>query len=188
MALIDEIFDNIHDNFNDKCKNNVEDKILQTQFFFRKYNITRWKFVFVDFGEQLLKDYNGKYYKDDESFSLRDMKKSRGKNFGSYELSYPHKAIILSDIHKKYLGSLKTIMVAPITTKQRANSVKIEKKYHDFLEYDSYIQLDNLKHISLERVDLGVTKRRLLKNNRGYVATPRLVENVKKTLKKMFDL
>jgi mRNA-degrading endonuclease toxin of MazEF toxin-antitoxin module len=188
MALIDEMFDDMNEDFNDKCKKSVEDKISQTQSFFRKYNITRWRFVFVDFGEQLLKDYNGNYYKDNDTFSLREMKKSRGKNFGSYELSYPHKAIILSEIHKKYLGSLKTIMVAPITTKQRANSVKIEKKYHDFLEYDSYIQLDNLRHISLERVDLGVTKRRLLQHNKGYLATPILINNIKKALKKMFDL
>ena len=188
MALIDDMFDDINEEFNNRCRISVEDRIYQTQSFFKKYNITRWRFVFVDFGEQLLKDYNGNYHKDDDNFSLREMKKSRGKNFGSYELSYPHKAIILSEIHKKYLGSLNTIIVAPITTKPRANSVKIEKKYHNFLEYDSYIQLDNLRHMSLERVDLGITKRVLLKNNIGYVATPILVENIKKALKKMFDL
>jgi len=188
MALIDEMFEDMNENFNDMCKQKVEEKISQTQSFFRKYNITRWRFVYVDFGEQLLKDYNGNYFKDADSFSLKEMKKNRGKNFGSYELSYLHASIILSEIHKKYLTSLKTIIVAPITTRPRSNSIKIEKKYHDFLEYDSYIQLDNLRHISLERVDLAVTKRRLLRHNEGYLSTPILINDVKKALKNMFDL
>ena len=78
MALIDEMFDDMNEDFDSRCKKQVEDRISQTQSFFRKYNITRWRFVFVDFGEQLLKDYNGNYYKDNDTFSLSEMKKSRG--------------------------------------------------------------------------------------------------------------
>ena len=188
MALIDEMFDDMEDNFNERCKQSVEKRISQTQQFIRKYKITRWKFVAVDFGEQLLKDYNGNYHKDNDTFTLAEMKKAKGKNFGSYELSYLHTSIILSEIHKNYLTNLKTIVVAPITTKWRPNSIKIEKKYHDFLEYDSYIQLDNLRHIGLERIDLGVTKKYLLRNNQGFIATPILINNIKKSLRIMFDL
>ncbi len=74
----------------------------------------------------------------------------------------------------------------PISSTKRKNSVLIEKKYNKFLLNDSYILLDNIKHISLERINIKETKRIL--NNHYKPIAPVIVDNIKNSLKKTFDI
>jgi mRNA-degrading endonuclease toxin of MazEF toxin-antitoxin module len=95
-------------------------------------------------------------------------------------------ALILSDIHHKYINNVKTVIVVPISSTKRKNSILIEKKYNSFLLNDSYILLDSIKHISLERINIKETKR--VFNNHFKPLSPVIINSVKISLKKMFDI
>ena len=66
------------------------------------------------------------------------------------------------------------------------NSILIEKKYNSFLLNDSYILLDGIKHVSLERINIKETKR--IFSNSFKPVSPVIIDSVKKSLKKMFDI
>lgn len=114
------------------------------------------------------------------------MKNIKGLNYGEYEFCYNHMALILSDIHHKYINNIKNVIVVPISSTKRKNSILLEKKYNNFLSDDSYILLDNIKHVGLERINIKDTKLHF-KNTFNPIA-PVIITNVKNSLKKMFDI
>lgn len=172
-----------------QLKKQTDEKIKAVQNFLKGYKASRWRFVFVGFGEQLIKDKNQRYYPKNESWSIAQMELKKGRNYGSHEFSYDHLAVILSEIHNKYTFKLEKIVVAPIVTRPRRNSVKLEAQYHRFLEYDSYIDLESIQHISLERIKISESKRRLLRGQTQLpIASPVAITETKRGLGEMFDL
>lgn len=186
LSLLNELYEESEKSNSDEQKIEVEDKILKIQSFFENNKISKWNIVVVGFGEHLLKDSKLRYRNTKESFSVEDMKNFKGLNYGEYEFCYDHMALILSDIHHKYVSNIKNIIVVPISSTKRKNSILIEKKYNNFLLNDSYILLDNIKHVSLERINIKETKR-IFKNSFNPVS-PVIINGVKSSLKKMFDI
>jgi len=186
LSLLNELYEDSEKSNSDEQKIEVEDKILKIQSFFENNKISKWHIVVVGFGDHLLKDSKLRYRNTKESFSVEDMKNFKGLNYGEYEFCYDHMALILSDIHHKYVSNIKNIIVVPISSTKRKNSILIEKKYNNFLSNDSYILLDNIKHVSLERINIKETKR-IFKNSFNPVS-PVIINGVKSSLKKMFDI
>ena len=186
MSLIDELYEDSKQSYSDNQKDEVERKISKTQAFLKDHKISKWHIVVVGFGEHLLKDQNFIYRNIEDSFTVKDMKSFKGLNFGEYEFCYEHMALILSDVHHKYIENLKNIIVVPISSTKRKNSILLEKKYNNFLLNDSYILLDNIKHISLERINIKESKR--IFNNNFRPVSPVIIDGVKDTLKKIFDI
>lgn len=189
MGFIDELYEDGQDSRQEKLRKLIEDDIYRAQKFLKESSATRWRFIFIGFGDQLIKDKQQKFYEKGKTYTIAEMERVKGLNYGSYEFSYDHFAIILSDIHKKYVLRIEKLIVAPIITKQRRNTIKIEKRFHSFLEYDSYIDLESIQHISLERIKIKESKRRLLKGRKDLpIASPVLITQVKDELKRVFDL
>jgi mRNA-degrading endonuclease toxin of MazEF toxin-antitoxin module len=186
MSYFDELYEENKQQDSAKRKSEVEDKIINIQEFFKKNKISKWHVVIVAFGDHLLKDEKLRYRDIKDSFTVEEMKDKNGLNFGEYEFCYEHMAIILSDIHHKYIDEVRSIVVAPISSTKRKNSVLIEKKFNTFLLNDSYILLDNIQHISLERIKIKETNRIFNKIFRP--VAPVIIQNVKDTLNKMFDI
>lgn len=186
LGLLNELCEESEKNYSNQQKKEVEDKIFKIQSFFEDNKISKWHIVIIGFGEHLLKDSNLQYRNIKDSFTVEDMKSFKGLNYGEYEFCYEHMALILSDIHHKYISNIKNIVVVPISSTKRKNSILIEKKYNSFLLNDSYILLDSIKHVSLERININETKRIL--NNSFKPVSPVIIDNVKKSLKKMFDI
>jgi len=186
LGLLNELYEESENDYSKQQKIEVENKISKIQNFFKTNKISKWHIVVVGFGDHLLKDRNLKYRKLKDTFSVEEMKNFKGLNYGEYEFCYEHMALIISDIHHKYISNIKNIIVVPISSTKRKNSVLIEKKYNKFLLNDSYILLDNIKHISLERINIKETKRIL--NNHYKPIAPVIVDNIKNSLKKTFDI
>lgn len=186
MSLLNELYEESENNYSDIQKKEIENKILKVQTFLEDNKIAKWYFVMVGFGDHLLKDIHLKYRKTNASFTVEEMKSCKGLNYGEYEFCYEHMALILSDIHHKYINNVKTVIVVPISSTKRKNSILIEKKYNSFLLNDSYILLDSIKHISLERINIKETKR--VFNNHFKPLSPVVINSVKNSLKKMFDI
>lgn len=186
LGIIDELNEESEEIYFLEQKKQITDKILKVQSFLKNNTISKWHIVVVEFGDHLLKDSNLKYRNIKDSFTVETMKNLKGLNYGEYEFCYEHMALILSDIHHKYINNLKSIVVVPISSTKRKNSILIEKRFNNFLLNDSYILLDNIKHISLERINTKKTERIL--NNRYKPISPVLIEDVKNSLKKSFDI
>lgn len=186
LSLLNELYEESEQNYSDEQKKEVEDKILKIQSFLEDNKISKWHIVVVGFGEHLLKDSNLQYRNTKDSFTVEDMKSFKGLNYGEYEFCYDHMALILSDIHHKYISNIKNIIVVPISSTKRKNSILIEKKYNTFLLNDSYILLDSIKHVSLERINIKETKR--IFRNSFKPVSPVIINSVKSSLKKMFDI
>ena len=186
LSLLNELYEESEQNYSDEQKKEVEDKILKIQSFLEDNKIAKWHIVVVGFGEHLLKDSNLQYRNTKDSFTVEDMKSFKGLNYGEYEFCYDHMALILSDIHHKYISNIKNIIVVPISSTKRKNSILIEKKYNTFLLNDSYILLDSIKHVSLERINIKETKR--IFRNSFKPVSPVIINSVKSSLKKMFDI
>jgi len=186
LSLFEELYEESKENDSNKQKEEVENKISKVQFFLKKNTISKWYIVDIDFGEHLLKDKMMKYRSIEDNFTVKDMKNCKGLNYGEYEFCYEHMAVILSDIHHKYIDTVKSIIVAPISSTKRKNSVLLEKNFNKFLLNDSYILIDNIQHISLERINIKNTKQFL--QGRYTPLSPKAINDVKKSLKKVFDM
>lgn len=189
MSLLDEMYEDNQNSRQDELKSLNDDAIYRVQKFLKDFSATRWRFIYVGFGEQLIKDEQQKFYEKDRTHTIHDMELVKGLNYGSNEFSYDHFALILSEVHEKFIFKNKKIIVAPIITKARRNTIKLEQKYHKFLNYDSYLDLESIQHISLERVKIKESKRRLLKSAKSLpIASPVVITQIKRELKSMFDL
>ena len=186
MSLLEELYEESKKNDSDKQKKEVENKILKVQSFLKENTISKWHIIDIDFGDHLLKDKMMKYRSMEDNFTVQDMKNCKGLNYGEYEFCYEHMAVILSDIHHKYINTIKSIIVAPISSTKRKNSVFLEKKFNRFLLNDSYILIDNIQHISLERINVKNTKQIL--QGRYTPLSPTVINDVKKSLKKVFGI
>lgn len=189
MSLLDEMYEDGQNNRQEELKKINTDAIKRVQSFLKSAKATRWKFVYLGFGNQLIKDEEQKFYEKDKIYSIQEMEQVKGLNYGNYEFSFDHFAIILSEVHERYMSKTEKLIVAPIITKKRRNTIKLEQKFHSFLNYDSYIDLESIQHISLERIKIKESKRRLLSSRKELpIASPIVITNVKKELKRIFDL
>lgn len=192
MAFYDELYEDGEDGDSgeqSRLKNITEEKISVVQSFLKQYGATRWRFVYVGFGDQLIKNESQIYHPKSDSHTIADMERVKGLNYGNYELSYSHYALILGGLHDKYIENTTKVIVVPVTTKGRRKSILLEKKYHLFLEYDSYLDLESIQHISLERVMIGESKRRLLTEKTQLpIASPIIIGEIRKKLKSILDI
>ena len=118
------------------------------------------------------------------------MKNKKGLNFGSHEFSYKHDAVILEDIPFKYVNKLTTLLVAPISSTQRRNSILLEKKFYPFLQNDSYILLNSITNIGIEKIYTANTKRRLSRQGQKslYSLSSPIQLKVKEVLSHIFSI
>jgi len=189
MSLLDEMYEDSQNNRQAELKKINTDAIKSVQSFLKSAQATRWKFIYLGFGNQLIKDEKQNFYEKDKIYTIQEMEQVKGLNYGNNEFSFDHFAIILSEIHKKYIFKIEKLIVAPIITKERRNTIKLEKKFHNFLNHDSYIDLESIQHISLERIKIKESKRRLLSSRKELpIASPIVIINTKKELKRLFDL
>lgn len=187
MAHWDEIFDDSNNDLNEQRKKVCEDRIEEVQNFLKKYNARQWSVVSVEFGEQLFKDKHFNYHSMDREYSILKIKEMKGLNYGTYELSYFHHAIILRPFELDDIRRTKTITVIPIQTNHRKKSFKILSKYNRFLEKDSHLLLDSVTTIGMERINIGKTKN-MAHGNRLSELNPRDLIEVKKQLKTILGL
>ena len=187
---INALLDDMIDKEQEKRKEDIVEKIKSVREFIDSYGISKWNILYVNFGDHLLKNRKMLYRGSDERFSVGEMKKLSGLNYGEYEFCYDHMAVVLSDIHHKYIDKLGSIIVAPISSTMKRNSVILEKKYNSYLENDSYVLLDNMQHISIERVDIRQTKRYLSKSGAFKVSklSQKAIKDAKEQLKSIFGL
>jgi len=196
MPLIDEIAEDSN-YFNDNSLvERIQKQIIEVKHFIKENKIGQYFVVYVDFGEKLTQKYEHNKLlarNPNDKVSVKEMFELKGYNCGFNEFRYTHMAVILSSIHHKYLLEKRdrhySLLVAPISSssKRIKYSVKIPKT--NWLDYDSYILLDNITHISLEKINISMTKN-LYKNNKNIPIqlTPNIVNNIKNTLKEIFDI
>jgi hypothetical protein len=187
MARWDELFDDNNQQINEQRKEVCEARIREVQKFFKKHRVRQWNIVSVEFGEQLFKDKNFNYHPLSKQYSIADVQTMRGLNYGSYELSYFHHAVILSTVDTTKLDKVKTLTVIPIQTKFRPNSFVLRAKYNRFVEYDSHLLIDSVTTIGIERIDMQKSL------NLGAVrqlaqVNPIDLKELKASLKEMFGL
>lgn len=166
-------------------------KIETVQKFFKEWNVSRWNFLYVGFGEKLVETEDNKVRKDDDCLRVREIKQMKGLNFGYYEFCYDHYAIILSKIKQEYINEYTTIIVAPISSTKRKGRILLEKEFHPFLSHDSYIVIDQIRHIGLERINLKDTLYKIRRNESQellYEASQKAIIETKSSLKHIFDI
>lgn len=190
MSLLDEMYEDSQSDKQTELEAIHKNDIKRVQDFLNEYKARKYNIVNVGFGSPLIKDSHGKYHDLDKKFSIQEIKKLKGLNYGSHEFSYKHDAVILEDIHLKHIYKTTTLLVAPISSTQRRNSVLLEKKYYPFLERDSYILLNNITNIGIEKIYTGDTKRRLSRQGQKilYDLRPQAQTEVKEVLTKIFSL
>jgi len=192
MAHWDELYEdggNGNDGEQSRLKDMTEAKISSVQSFLKQYSATRWRFVYVGFGDQLIKDEHQRYHPKNNSHTISEMEILKGLNYGNYELSYDHYALILGGLHERYIENTTKVIVVPVTTKGRRNSILLEAKFHSFLEYDSYLDIESLQHISLERIKIMESKSRLLMGATQLpMASPFIIKEIREKLTSMLDL
>ncbi len=186
MALLDEMYDDIENKHSIKEKSEIDSKISKVQSFLLNNRISKWYIVSVSFGDHLLKNNNNIYRNAKDSFSVEDMKTKKGLNYGEYEFCYDHMAVILSDVHHKYINDINSIIVVPISSTRRKNSILMEKEFNNFLSNDSYILLDKIRHISLERINIKKTQE-IFKTSFKQI-TPVVVNKLKDSFKELLDI
>ena len=198
MSLIDEI---IEDNsyFNDNSLiERVKRQILDVKKFIKENKIGQYFVVYVDFGEKLTQKYEDNKLlprNPNDKVSIKEMFETKGYNCGFNEFRYTHMAVILSSIHHKYLLGKRdrhySLLVAPISSsaKRVIHSVQLTKQLNNWLSNDSYILLDNITHISLEKINISMTKS-LYKNNKNIPIqiVSEKVKEIKNRLKVIFDI
>lgn len=183
MSLLDELHEEkiAQESLIEKKK--IEIQLNNTRAYLKKFLIGKWSVVKVSFGDHLLKDESMRYRKENETFNVQEMKNVKGLNYGEFEFCYDHYAIILSSVHHKYIDKLNQIIVVPISTTKRKHSVLLEKRYNQFLEYDSHILLENIRQISIERIN---TKEKNLQKK--ITMSPTKISELEKELKSMFEI
>jgi len=187
VAHWDEMFDDSNNDVNEQRKKVCEDRIRKTQDFLKNSRARQWDIISIEFGEQLFRDKNFNYHPMDKSYSLEKIKQMHGLNYGSYELSYFHHAVILTHFDFRKSNKIKTLTIIPIQTRYRPNSFKLEAKYHKFLEYDSYLLLDRISTIGIERINsskslsLGNSKQLSQVNSQT-------IASLKKGIKELYQL
>jgi len=187
MAHWDEIFEDSNNDENEQRKKVCENRIKKVQAFLKNSRTRQWDVVSVEFGEQLFRDKNFNYHSMDKSYSIEEIKQMKGLNYGDYELCYFHHAVILTHFDFRKSSKIKTLTIIPIQTRYRPNSFKLEAKYHKFLEYDSYLLLDRISTIGIERISL--TKSLNLGNTKQLVqVNPKSIVELKKEIKKLYQL
>ena len=197
MARIDDIAED-NNYFNDNSLiERIKQQTLDVKNFIKMNKIGQYFVVYVDFGEKLTQKYeNNKLISrnPNEKVSIKEMLEFKGYNCGFNEFRYTHMAVILSSIHHKYLLSPRdkhySLLVAPISSSKKANSyLELNLKYHKWLENPSFILLDKITHISLEKININLTKNLYKKNqNNSIFLTSRDVLNLKDKLKEIFDI
>jgi len=198
VSLIDEIAED-NNYFNDNSLvERVKKQIIEVKKFIKKNKIGQYFVVYVDFGEKLTQKYeNNKLLSrnPNDKISIKDMFEVKGYNCGFNEFRYTHMAVILSSIHHRYLLKKRdkhySLLVAPISSssKRVIHSIPLKEQLNSWLNNDSYILLDNITHISLEKVNISMTKS-LYKNNKNIpiqIASEK-VKEIKDKLKVIFDI
>jgi len=190
MSLLDELYDDHEKNQQEKLKQIHEHDIEQAQNLLREFKARRYNIINVGFGSQLIKDEMGKYLDGETHFSINEMKRKKGLNYGSHEFSYQHDAVILETINLKHINKTTTLLVAPISSTKRRNSVLMEKKFYPFLERDSYILLGSLANIGIEKIYHKETKRRLSHqgSKRLYELTVPIQKEIQKAISRVFNI
>ncbi len=190
MSLLDEMYEDGQSDKQKQLEKTHKEELQSVQNFLKDYSARKYNLVNVGFGSQLIKDTNGAYHDLDKKYSIRDMKRQKGLNFGSHEFSYKHDAIILEDINIRLISKTNTLLVAPISSTKRRNSVLLEKKHNPFLEYDSYILLGNITNIGVEKIFINDSKRRLSRQGSKilYEINATDQSKLKEALKKLFTL
>ena len=190
MALLDELYEDAQTGKQATLEKLHRSEIVTVQNMLREYRVQRYSIVNVGFGAPLIKDEFGTYHELDKSFTIAEMKTLKGLNYGSHEFAFRHDAVILENIHLKYVHKITTLLVAPISSTRRKNSILLEKRFYPFLEKDSYILLGNLANIGIEKIYTKDTKRRLSKPGQKSLyglRTPAQIK-LKQTLKKLLTL
>lgn len=143
---------------------------------------------------RLLDDKNIKIYNG--SFLCSDLRDLKGINYGKYELSFLHPAILLTNIPSNKLPP-NNIMIIPMVS-ANDNTRKYKSSYHDFeisreynsslanpfLDNNSILRVGEIKTIGIERINIKET----LKNNENFKLLwhkdrELLIEKVIKTIK-----
>lgn len=190
MSLLDELYEDGKKEEYDKLKEINKREILTAQNFLKEYSARRWNVISVGFGDQLIKDENGKHYPLETPSTIKEMKKVKGLNYGSHEFSYRHPALILGDIHLTHIHKTNTLIVAPISSTQRRNSVLLEKSKHPFLANDSWVLLEHISNIGVERIEKGETKRQLARQGHKLlheISAP-VRKEIHETIQKIFGI
>ena len=197
MSLIDEIAED-NNYFNDNSLvERVKKQIIEVKKFIKENKIGQYFVVYVDFGEKLTQKYeNNKLLprNPNDRASVKEMFEAKGYNCGFNEFRYTHMAVILSSIHHKYLLEKRdrhySLLVAPISSNSKRTRYSITIPKTNWLDYDSYILLDNIAHISLEKININKTINFIYKKNKNIPVqlTPNIVDNIKNTLKEIFDI
>ncbi len=190
MSLLDEMYEYGQSDRQKELENIHQSEMHQVQNLFKEFNVKRYNIVHVGFGNPLIKNESGKYHELDKEFTITEMKNKKGLNFGSHEFSYKHDAVILEDIPLKYVNKLTTLLVAPISSTKRRNSILLEKKYYPFLQNDSYILLNSITNIGIEKIYISNTKRRLSRQGQKalYALSSPIQLKVKEVLSHIFSI
>jgi len=190
MSLLDELYKDVQSDRQNELEKIHQSDIQQVQNLFKEFKVKRYNIVNVGFGDPLIKDTSGRYHELDKEFSITEMKSKKGLNYGSHEFSYRHDAVILEDIPLRYVNKLTTLLVAPISSTKRRNSILLEKKFYPFLQNDSYILLNSITNIGIEKIYITNTKRRLSRQGQEalYELTSPVQIELKKVLSKIFSI
>ncbi len=189
--IIKDYDEQITQSDNLSSKNYHNEQITKVQNFFKEWNVSRWNFLCVGFGEKLVESQDKKARRDNDELKVHEIKQMKGLNFGYYEFCYDHYAVVLSEIKQKYINEYTTIIVAPISSTYRKGRILIEKEHHVFLEHDSYIVIDQIRHIGLERINLKDTERKIRRNESTkllFEASQKAIIDTKNSLKQIFDI
>lgn len=187
MGLLEELNDDNNKKINEERKDICEERIKRAQSFLKNYKARQWSIVSIEFGDQLFKDRYFKYHPMNKEYSIEEIKNMKGLNYGSYELSYFHHAVILRPFSLDDIERNKTITVIPIQTNFRKKSFKLLQKFNSFLEKESHLLLDSITTVGVERINIKKTKD-MAKGNRLAELNPRDLIEVKKQLKLILGL
>lgn len=146
-----------------------------------KKGLKRFAYIKVELGTPyyLLNDENDELYRkllDDKNikeynqkFTCDDLKDLKGINYGKYELSFLHPAILLTNIPSGRLPPNNVIIVPIVSSTE--NSKKYKSSFHDFeisqvynnslanpfLDNDSIIRVGEIRTIGIERINIKAT-------------------------------
>jgi len=187
MAHWEELYSDSNQTVNEERKKICENRIQEVQNFLLTHKARQWNVISVEFGEQLFKDKYFNYHPMEKEYSIKEIKEMRGLNYGSYELSYFHHAIILRPFKLTDIERNKTLTVIPIQTNFRKKSFKLLQRFNTFLEKDSHLLLDSVTTIGIERINIKKTKN-MARGNRLAELNPRDLIEVKKQLKQVLGL
>jgi len=198
VPLIDEIAEDSN-YFNDNSLvERVKKQIIEVKHFIKKNKIGQYFVVYVDFGEKLTQKYEHNKLSarnPNDKASIKEMFEVKGYNCGFNEFRYTHMAIILSSIHHKYLLGKRdkhySLLVAPISSSSKKinHFLELNLNYYKWLNNPSYILLDKITHISLEKININMTKKLYSKNqSKPIFINSRDVLVLKNKLKEIFEI